>query len=135
MEVLFRFVAVPITLVTSIVFCLLAYFTLNKMPVLLGPTTVISKVLIVLVSVSFAIGIWPGPKVAFEQARLFYWAFYAGCLIVGPPAVAAFLMAVAIKKDEGKKTALYLPTLACWFTCVTLVFWDLYVSEAIYGPQ
>lgn len=135
MEFFLRFTIMPVSLVASIVFCLLAWLSLRKWPQLSPACSVLAGVGCVAVAMCIAISVWPGATSMNQKWPLFYGLFYRFCFLIGPPAIATLLIVDAVKKKKGKTAALLLPIIACFFVCVVFLIGDIAVYEAAYGPS
>ena len=134
MEIMLRVLVMPVSLVASVVFCLLMRGLFMKSPKMLPLCSVLARIGVVMVGVCIAISIWPGAAYFHQAWPLLYGIFYRVCFIVGPPMAATLLIADAVKKRKGKVAAVYVPSAVCFVVCVVFLLGDIAVYEAVFGP-
>jgi hypothetical protein len=135
MEIILRFMVLPVSLVASIVFCLAMRASVAKWPSLAPLFWRVALVGTVAVSVCVALSIWPGPAYLETSCQLSYLAFYRLCFLIGPPVVATFLIVDAVTKRKGWLATFLVPSIACFAVCAVFLFADIAVYEAAFGPS
>ncbi len=135
MEVVLRFLVMPISLVASITFCVLMWISVRKWPQIAPTCAVLAVVGCVAVAACIAVSVWPGVATLNQKWPLLYGIFYRVCFLIGPPAVATLLIIDAVKKKKGKAAALVLPSAACFLMCAVFLLGDIFVYEAAFGPS
>jgi hypothetical protein len=135
MELVLRFVVMPISLVASVGFCVLMWLSVRKWPHISHTCDVLAVFGCVAVSACIAMSIFPGGATMNQKWPLLYGIFYRFCFLIGPPAFATLLIVGALKRKKGKAAALVLPTAACFLLCIVFLVGDIAVYEAAYGPS
>lgn len=134
MEIMLRVLVMPVSLVASVVFCLLMRAALLKWPKFLPFCSALALVGVLMVGVGILISIWPGAAYLNNGWPILYGIFYRVCFIVGPPMAATLLIADAVKKRKGKVAAVYVPSGVCFVVCIVFLLGDIAVYEAVFGP-
>lgn len=133
MELFGLMFALPITLYTSTVFCLLAFWVLTQWPFLRPISGVLSSVILVSVTIELALSTWVGPLELRSRFGMIHTVMhYANCVFV-PPAVACAILLTCIRFRLWRWLQCVIAIGACWFACMAVLLGHIAVDEEIYG--
>lgn len=135
MEFFLRFLVMPVSLVASLVFCLLMRATLVKWPKIIPLCQSLSAAGAATVAICIAVSIWSGVAVLNQKWPLIYGIAYRVCFLIGPPVVATLLIANAVKKKKGWLATFLVPSVVCFAVCGVFLLGDIFVYEAAVGPS
>ena len=133
MELIGLMLALPVTLVTSTVFCLLAFWAFGRFPQLRSPVGVFAGIVVGSVVLEIVLSIAFGPLSLHRHLDGLHSVVHFINFILAPPAVACVILVRAARSG----TRSVLPRIAaigvCWFTCMASLLGNIVVDEAIYG--
>jgi len=134
MELFGLLFAVPVTLVTSAVYCVGAAFILTKLRVL-RPVALIGSLLVGLCILTEIVLLGAlGAKAAYSRLGFGFTVIHEVSFWLGPPAIATLLLLLLpIRSDTWKRRKIVVASLVCWFVCMGALFGNIAVDEAIVG--
>jgi len=133
MELFGLLFAVPVTLVTSLVYTGLMLALFTRWPVVKRIAIPLSY--LVATSVVLEIGILGllGAKASYAHLRHIYTVIHFLNLLLAPPALANLVVAFAARRGKQRTVQFWAGTACCWVACITVLFGNIMIDEAIVG--
>jgi hypothetical protein len=133
MELIGLLLAVPVTFVTSLVFCLLAYFGFRRWP-RVRHVCIVAAFWIVGYLAAEVIAVFTiGPFHLHAFLGPIYWTLHMVGFLFGPPAVAVLVFVGVSRLVRVAAVPVALATLVCWFVCMTTLLGNIAIDEDIHG--
>jgi hypothetical protein len=125
--------AAPVTFVTSLVFCLLAYFAFRRWPRVQHICTVVAFLIVVALLVEIVLSLRIGPFHLYQRFGRGYWTFHLIGFLVGPPAIAMLVLVAISRFVRFVVVRVGLATVFCWLACMATLLFNIMVDEDIVG--
>ena len=133
MELFGLIFALPVTLYTSTVFCLLAFWVLTRWPFFRPIVAVASLLVLVSVTLEIAFSIWIGPLQLRNRFGIAHaMVHFLNCLLA-PPAIACAILLTCMRIRLWRWVQCVVAIGACWFACMAVLLGHIAVDEEIYG--
>jgi hypothetical protein len=133
MELIGLMLALPVTLVTSTVFCLLAFCAFHRFPRLRSPVAVFASIILASVVLEVVLSFTFGPLSLHRHLDGLHSVVHFANFILAPPAVACVVLVRAAQSGAGSILLRVAAICVCWFTCMASLLGNIVVDEAIYG--
>ena len=130
MEMFGLLFAIPVTLVTSTVFCLLALRGFRRFPMLRSLAFIAASIVLCSVALELVLSLALGPLVLHQRFDGIHSVLHFANFILAPPAIASVILLPALRWGLPLRIV---AVCACWFTCMASLLGNLVVDEAIYG--
>jgi hypothetical protein len=127
---------VPAAAVASTFYCMLAAYAMTRWPLLRWVALVGSLFVgACLVGEVVLLTTW-GAQEAYYRLGIIFVMIHETALMLGPPAVAnLILLLTSVRSRTWKAWKVAVAFVFCWTACVAGAFWNIYVDEAIVGPD
>lgn len=134
MELFGLLFAIPLTLVTATMYCIGAAFIFRKLRVLRAVALVSSLLVCLCITTEIALLGTLGAKATYSRLGIGFTLIHEVSFWLGPPAIANLLLLLfRIQSDTWRRRKIAVATLVCWFACVSALFANIAVDEAIVG--
>jgi hypothetical protein len=133
MELFGLLFAVPVTLVTSTVFCVLAFFATQRLPSIRRVAVVCSLCVVASLLVEVVCALTVGPFRLHQRLGAAYTTWHLVGFFLGPPAVALLVLVASSPLVRVGVLRIGIATALCWFACMATLLGNIMVSEDIYG--
>jgi hypothetical protein len=125
--------AIPVTFVTSLVFCLLAHFAFRRWPKVRRICMAVAFVIVAALAIEVVLSLRIGPYHFHQRFGRAYWTLHMVGFLLGPPAIAV-LVYVAVSRFVGLVfVRVGSATVVCWFACMATLLGNIMVDEDIQG--
>ena len=125
--------ALPLTLVTSTVFCLLAFWAVHRFPRLSSPVAKVASIIVCSVILEVILSVGFGTLLLHRHLEPIYFVVHFTNFILAPPAVACVILVHATRLGTRTVVLRVVAICACWLTCMVSLLGSWAVNEAIYG--
>ena len=133
MELIGLLLAVPVTLVTSALFCILTHFAFRRWPHV-RRVCVIAAFWVVGILIGEAAAVFRiGPFHLYQSLGPIYWALHMIGFVFGPPAVGVLVYVGASRLVRFAAIPIALATVVCWFACMVTLLGNIAIDEDING--
>ena len=131
MELIGLLLAIPVTLLISAVFCVLAIWALRRFAILRVPVLVASSVIFCSVVLEIILSFALGPLALHNRFGSLHSGLHFANFVLAAPAVACLILVAALRR--GSFALRLLAICVCWFTCMASLLSNIVVYENIYG--
>ena len=125
--------AIPVTFLASLVFCLLAYFAFRRWPRVQHICMLIALLVVGALLVEVVLSFRVGPFHLYERFGRSYWALHMVGFFLGPPAVAVVVFVAISRFVRFVLVRVGLAAAVCWFACMATLLGNIMVDEDISG--
>ena len=133
MELFGLILAIPFTLLTSTVFCLLAIWVFRRFPKLRAPAFIAASVVLCFVVLEVILSVAFGPLALHRRFGGVHSVLHFANFVLAPPAITCVILVAALRRGDPSLALRIVAIGACWFTCMASLFGNIAVDEAIYG--
>ena len=133
MELFGLIFAVPVTLVTSTVFCLLAFWAFRRFPMLRSPVCIAASIVLCSVALELVLSFAVGPLALHQRFDGIHSVLHFANFVLAPPAIACVILVATLRWGFPPLPLRIVAVCACWFTCMASLLGNIVVDEAIYG--
>ena len=134
MEIVFGLlVTIPITLVTSTVFCVLAFFFANRWPKVGRFSVFASLCVLALLLLEATFVLTVGPFHLYQRLGAAYTVWHLIGFFLGPPAVGLLVLIGTSRFIRIGPVRVGVATVLCWFACMAALLGNFIVDEDIHG--
>jgi hypothetical protein len=124
--------AVPITLVTSTIYCLGAAFLLSEICAFRPAALVGSMFVCFCILSEVVLCKTVGAKTAYSRYSVGFYELHMLCFWFGPPAIANMLLLLfSVWKNSWKYLKITISIVICWFACMGFLFENIAIHEEI----
>lgn len=135
MELVGLILALPVTLVASIVFCLLASWIFSRFPQVRSRVGFFAGIIVASVVLEVVLSIMFTPLWLHQHLGRFHSVIHFTNFVLAPPAVASVILIPAGHTGWRYVFRLVIATGICWFTCMASLLGHIYVDEAVHGAD
>jgi hypothetical protein len=125
--------AIPVTLVTSAVYCVVAAYVFTRFQKVRWLALVGSLAVGAFVLTEVLLVVTLGAKEAYSRFGIGFWGIHAVSFVFGPPAFANVLLFENSKSALWRKIQVGLVSLVCWVSCMGSILADILLDESIFG--
>jgi hypothetical protein len=133
MELFGLLFAVPVTFVTSLVFCLSAHFVFRRWARVQHFCTLGATLVVVSLLVETFLSLWIGPFYLDHRFGIFYWILHGIGFFFGPPAIGVLVFFTVSRFVRFTTVRVGLATAVCWIACMATLLANIMVDEDING--
>ena len=125
--------ALPFTLLTSLVFCGLAHKAFLRWPQVRHVASVVAVLVVSLLVIEIAFLLRIGPFHLHERLGRSFWTVHMVGFLLGPPAIAVLVITAVWRFASVGAIRVGLATFVCWLACMATLVWNIMVDEDVSG--
>jgi hypothetical protein len=133
MELFGLLLAVPVTLVTSVTFCVLAFFAMQRWPTFCHIALLVAVCVVAAVAIELVLSLTVGPFHLHQRFGGAYTAWHLVAFFFGPPAIAFLVLAGMCRLARLAVVRVGVAILVCWFACMATLLGNIVIDEDIHG--
>src|SRR4029077_18728282 len=133
MELFGLLFAVPVTLVTSTVFCILAHFAFRRWRCVRNVAAIASLVVAAYLALEALAVFRIGPFQIYQSIGPLYWELHMVGFIFGPPVIGVLVYVGVSRFVRFAPVPIILATVVCWFMCMFTLLGSIAIDEDIHG--
>lgn len=126
-------IAIPVSLVASVVYTVLAVETFERWPLIEKVGVSLSRVIAVMLLFEVALVVTIGPKSAYTEFQHAFTTLHFVVLLLFPPAFANLILRASTKAHYRKWLRNVVSMGCCWISCMAILIGQIMINESIVG--